>query len=555
MKNLLKTLVFVLLIVGVKAQTSNFTVTNISGTYTLTCSQTAISFSASTHVFGPVSFQWASSTNSVIATTVSVTLPGNYTVTALDSLNNPFGTQYFSIVSNTLAPASIVNPSSQTITCSTPLASAVTASGSVNLTHSFISPFGTTVVSTQAAASYTPAGPGTYTHVILDNINGCTGSSTFILTSNQGYPTFSVSSPHNYTLGCNTKSVALIMIINAATTPTAGGPVSHTLMSSIMSSTVPGSLSATTVYSVNIPGLYYVIVKDNTNGCLTQIPLSILSNTFQPDISVTVPTQILNCNTPQINLQGSSNTSNVTYLWSFIGTPGNIVSSAILVSSQPAVPTLTTINSYTFSVKDVNNDCKSFSVIPVYQNLFKPTAAISTGGSYTLTCAQPSIVLTNQSTSGIPPSTGFPMSQQVAGYAWLTPPATTASLGMSSTYTTSVAGEYTLIALDLNNGCKDTATVMIYGGCNTVGIQDNQDSRDLVKLYPNPAQGQFTLISENLHANTGIEIYNVIGELIMKQTLQHGSELVNIDQLLPGIYYVRVVHDRVLIHTLKLMHE
>jgi len=349
MKNLLKVLVFIVLAGSSKAQVPNFTITNNSGTYTLTCTQTVIFFSASTNVVGPVSFHWAGSSFSITAVTATITQAGNYTVTALDSLNNVFGTQYFTVSSNTIAPLSGVSPSGQTITCSSSIGSAVTANtSSANLTHAFISPYGTTVVSSQAAASYTPVGPGTYTHVVLDNINGCQSSATFSLTSTQGYPTFDVSSPQNFTLGCNSTSAAVIHIDNGATSVPPGGPVSYSLTSSIMSPG-PGALSSVTQYTITSPGLYYVIVKDNTSGCMTQIPLSILSNTLTPNISVTVPTQILSCDVPQVILHGSSTATNVSYLWSFMGTPGSVVDNTIQVTSQSAAPTMSLINTYTLT--------------------------------------------------------------------------------------------------------------------------------------------------------------------------------------------------------------
>jgi hypothetical protein len=107
----------------------------------------------------------------------------------------------------------------------------------------------------------------------------------------------------------------------------------------------------------------------------------------------------------------------------------------------------------------MDNLCETKTVIPMYQNLFAPNAAIS---SFTnaITCITPTIVLSNLSTSGIPPGSIFPNSSAVIGFNWFGP-APQASLSISTTYTAATAGVYTLIAKDLNNGCTSSVTTII----------------------------------------------------------------------------------------------
>ena len=460
MKKLLKFLTLFIVTGSLKAQTTNFTVTSSTGSFSITCAQTSLTLTASTLVNPPVSFHWLSATSSFTGSTLVVTQPTTYTVTVLDSLNVVFGTQYITISSNTLAPSSVVSPASQNISCGATTGATVTSNASGNVSHTFLSPYGGSVFINSPVATYTSLGPGTYTHILVNNANGCQSSSTFTLASSQGFPTFSVTSPQNFTLGCNSTSVTTIFIMNAGTTPTPGGAVSYTIVS-VSTASLPstGPISPNTTYSVNTAGLYYVVVRDNSNNCSTQIPITVLSNTIAPNLSVTVPNQILSCDSAQVLLHAYTTTTNTSINWNFIGTPSLTVGSTVLANSSPVSPTQTLVNTYTLVITDLNNACKSTSVIPVYQNLFPPKAVISPASS-TLTCLTPTVVLTNLSSTGIPPGTGFPSNKPVIGYLW-EGPGPQIPLPLSSTYTAGVVGVYTLTVKDLNNGCLSQTTTVV----------------------------------------------------------------------------------------------
>jgi hypothetical protein len=447
-----KTLLFIATCLSInmlKSQTPSFTITCVPGTYVLTCSQTSLDLYATSSFSSVGSYSWISANSTLTGSHVVLTNPGNYTVAAIGGAPN----QIFTIVTNTFAPGSSITPTLQNITCNPSSITNVTLSTYItaNMSHYIISPHGASVTANTQTVLYTPGTPGTYTHVVIDNLNGCSSQNTFTVTSASGFPTYSLTSPQNFTLGCGTKSVAVINIINAQTNPIPGGPVSFTLIGPSTSTGFPGSS-----YSINIPGTWTAIVKDNTSLCEASTPFSVVQNTFGPSLSVSVPTQVLDCNTMQTTLQGSSSTPNVSYEWKFIGVPGSFISSSISVNANTIAPTPTLVNTYTFIVTDNNSTCKSSTIVPIYQNLYKPNAAISNGGSNAITCLTPSIVLTNVSTTGIP-SGPFPNSQPVIGFAWAGP----TTSGPASTYTALVPGIYTMTAKDLNNGCTKQATIVV----------------------------------------------------------------------------------------------
>ena len=455
--NILLAAFILLCALGIKAQSSlTFTINNNTGSNSITCSSPAISLSASSNFTGTINYLWMSPSYSTTGANVTLSNPGIYTVVAYSS-PTANSAQTLAIGINTTNPSSVLSPTIQNITCNLSSITNVTAvaSPSINITHQFLSPFGGAYIASSQIAFYTPGAPGTYTHILIDDINGCSVTKTFTVTSSFGFPTFSLtSSPPNFSLGCNSTSLTTITILNATTNgpgqiPT-GGPVSYTILPPF------GSIGTQPSYPVTIPGTWTVIVIDNNSTCETKIPITILQNTAGPDVSVNIPTQTLDCNTSQIQLQGSSTVPIVLYAWN-LGS-ASIPGSVLTISANLSAPTSTAM-SFTLTVTNSNSTCKSTTIVPIYQNVFPPHAHIGNSAN-AITCIQPTLVLSNQSSTGIPPSSIFPTNQPVIGETW-TGPSPQTPLNLSTTYTASTPGVYTLQAKDLNNGCTSFTTIVV----------------------------------------------------------------------------------------------
>jgi hypothetical protein len=200
-----------------------------------------------------------------------------------------------------------------------------------------------------------------------------------------------------------------------------------------------------------------VYVKDNGTGCTSILPFSVLSNTQVPQVSVNTANPMLTCKDPSVVLQGQSNTPNVSFAWTFPGTPGVSPGPTLTVGSNTSAPSLTLVANYTFVVTDNSSTCKSTTIFPVYQNIFPPKAKISSASTF-ITCSTQTIMLSNQSTSAIPPV--FNPTQPVISSLWEGPMPQN-PLQNSSVYTASVPGTYTMTALDLNNGCISFTTFVL----------------------------------------------------------------------------------------------
>jgi gliding motility-associated-like protein len=362
----------------------------------------------------------------------------------------------FNVVQDVALPNSTVTPGSQSISCGGNAAATMTAiiNPSINVTHEWMAPQGGTLSAGSGVSYYAPSGPGTYTHIAINNIKGCRKLSTFLVTSNDVYPTFTLNSQQNFTLGCGTRSVATINIVNPGSQ--GGGVVSYTVIGVSTSSNYVLPPSGPAVYTVNAPGTWTAIVKDNASQCETKVQFSVIQNTFQPQITASMPTRTLSCFTPSVILLGSSTTSNVSFNWGFPGSPGNVANASVAVLVTANI-SASVIALYTLTVLDNNNTCTSTSVVTMYQNIRPPLAAIA-GGSV-ISCSTGSVSLSNNSITGILPNTFF-ISQPLSAYLW-EGPTPQQPLQLSSSYLAYVPGTYTMNVRDLNNGCTAVATKSI----------------------------------------------------------------------------------------------
>ena len=83
-------------------------------------------------------------------------------------------------------------------------------------------------------------------------------------------------------------------------------------------------------------------------------------------------------------------------------------------------------------------------------------------------------------------------------------------------------------------------------GSDTVHIKDSIFITDIPNykniisnVYPNPATTRLT-IDLNEAGNANVKIYNILGQVVIEETLQNISNNINIAELSSGLYIVRV---------------
>ncbi|MBL7932597.1 MAG: hypothetical protein JNL60_11885, partial [Bacteroidia bacterium] len=398
-----------------------FTIANVTNAASLTCNTPSVDLAAqSNYTYGTLDYFWASASNTYSTQNINIVNPGTFTVVATDPVTQCSISHTYAVGVNTIAPTSNANPLFQNITCANAAAANVTltsVSNTVNITQMLISPSSSgsgTFVSTSPTVAAPVTSPGEYNYCVRNDENGCMTCKTITITTSDAFPSFNLLSPDNFTLGCTTKSVATINIINGQ--GGSGGVVNYTLMPPNTTTQTPTFTSSTT-YTVNTPGTYTAIVEDDISHCQTRTAISILSNTFTPNRAVNMERQILDCWHPSVTLVGTSTTTGVGYTWTFPFAPGSKNKDSLTVNTLSASPNTSVVGVFTLTVENLVSTCKSQTILTVFQNLYQPIAKIT--GTNAVTCKVPTITLVNQSSTSIPPNT-FPNTSPITGL-WMGP--------------------------------------------------------------------------------------------------------------------------------------
>nr|MBA3665697.1 hypothetical protein [Bacteroidota bacterium] len=200
------------------------TLTNLSGSFSITCKTPSIDLVASSnYTNGSLNYLWSSISFTANTPSVSVVQTGSYNVCVTDPSTSCSACTTFTINQNTTTPTSTVNPSTQIITCNSGAATftSTSLSPTVNVSQFWYSPLNPypagppTFTSAGAVSIYGVTSPGTYTIIDLDNVNGCITTKTINVTSVSGFPGFNTSSTSNYSLGCTPLNQSTLCAINA----------------------------------------------------------------------------------------------------------------------------------------------------------------------------------------------------------------------------------------------------------------------------------------------------------------------------------------------------
>ncbi|MCC7465363.1 MAG: gliding motility-associated C-terminal domain-containing protein, partial [Saprospiraceae bacterium] len=424
----------------------NAPVANAGTAATLTCNvlQTSLNGNAST---GPgFSYQWTAAGGGNIvsgATTLNplVNEPGVYTLAVTNAANGCVATSTVTVPED-VAPPVVDAGVAGLLTCSI---------NSVNLGGS--SPSGSAVYAwtttngsiTGGANTLTPTvnQTGTYQLTATLNSNGCSASDVVTVGIDTLAPQFSIENPALLT--CAVQSIGLQAQVQQ---PGSGN-------FSVQWSTANGNIvqgGSTLTPTVDAPGQYSLEVVSALNGCDAQVAVQVQEDIMPPmatvaaggDLTCTVQTLLLNG-------AGSSAGGNFTYQWS--ATNGG----TIVAGGNTLTPTVGSTGSYTLTVLNTSNGCTAQSSTNVGSNTVLPVAAIA--APQILTCLQTTVILDGTGSS------------QGAVYQanWATSAGNIVSGQGTFQATVNEPGNYLLTVTNTENGCTQTAQILVQENVNTPG--------------------------------------------------------------------------------------
>jgi hypothetical protein len=254
---------------------------------------------------------------------------------------------------------------------------------------------------------------------------------------------------------------------------------------------------------------YFVTVTDSVTGCSAQFSTSI--NIALPvDATVTGPASICGGDSGVVVAGFTGGDGTVSYVWgASLGTNDSITVTPVVSTTYTVTATdgcgSTSVDSFLLVVTS-GPPTAMFSETPIAVNIFAFTDA----------------------------------STAATSWQWDFGDAVGTSTQQNPTYTYAASGTYT-VTLIVTNGCgTDTITQVVVAD----GIENHISEVGYV-LYPNPADGQFTVnFTAGTVGATTIALFDIAGKQLMNSEMNAqaaGTEVeINTENLAPGIYLVKI---------------
>jgi hypothetical protein len=175
------------------------------------------------------------------------------------------------------------------------------------------------------------------------------------------------------------------------------------------------------------------------------------------------------------------------------------------------------VTTVTYSAKDASGNTGSCS-FSVTVNVSPTVTAVS---SLSLICSGQTVSLTASGASS---------------YTWNTA-ATTTVIAVSPSVTTT----YSVTGSAANNCTNTFAITQSVSACTSINESENNSST--INVFPNPNNGEFNVNLNSISENTIIEVYNAIGQLIVKQKANRLNISLNLKNEVNGIYTIRITEN------------
>lgn len=327
-----------------------------------------------------------------------------------------------------------------------------------------------------ATTAFTPTVSSQY-FVSGTNPEGCVGNTPLTVITIP-LPVINVTKPSN------------TVCANAAGNYTASGANTYT-----WSTTATGSVSAITPTANSV---YSVIGTDTITGCVNTKTFAV--NTYSAPVITILPAASQSvCNNIAVNYTVSGAN---TFTWS-TGVFGPVLA---LTPTSSAV--------YTVTGKNQQNCITSKTISVVVYSI----AVVNASAMDDTLCSKETTTL---SANG------------AVSYTWLPYNAN------GQTYTVSPVAtlQYTVVGTDAN-GCegKDSVRVIVE---KCTGIESFNSLSTMIKLYPNPSNGQFT-IELPFDGTKTIKVYSISGALISVTNTTEQIQQMNLSDRAKGIYYLQI---------------
>jgi gliding motility-associated-like protein len=339
----------------------------------------------------------------------NTTITGTYSVIITNTTTTCVSASASGTVTVNPLPVATVN--SPTVCAGAP--ATVTASPGVAGSYSFAWTVPAGASAPGNAATFTTTTAGTYSVILTDLVTGCVSVSASGTVSLNALPTVTVNSP------------TVCTGFEAAITATPGTPATYSYAWTVPAGAVaPGNVAT---FNSTIAGTYSVIITNTTTGCVSASASGIVSLDPLPTVTVNSPAS---CAGNSATVTATPGTAGAySYAWTVpagAGAPGNVVTFNTTIAGT-----------YSVIITNTTTTCVSASASGTVTINPLPTATVN---SPTICAGAPATV------------TAFPGVAGSYSFAW-TVPAGAAAPGNLASFTTTTAGDYSVLLTNTLTGC------------------------------------------------------------------------------------------------------
>ncbi|WP_396151591.1 PKD-like domain-containing protein, partial [Flavobacterium sp.] len=375
------------------------------------CEDTPATVTATPGVAGTYDYAWSvpSGPNPGNVASFTTSVAGVYSVIITDTVTGCFSTSASGTVTINPNPTVTVNSPSVCVGTSATVTATPGVAGSYDYAWSV--PSGPNPGN---VASFTTTVAGVYSVIITDTVTGCFSTSASGTVTINPNPTVTVNSP------------SVCDGVAATVTATPGVAGSYDYVWTVPSGANPGNVAS---FTTTTPGVYSVVITDTVTGCFSTSASGTVTINTNPTVTVNSPTECEDTPATVTATPGVAGTYD--YAWSVPSgpNPGNVASFTTSVAGV-----------YSVIITDTVTGCFSTSA----------SGTVTINPNPTVTVNSPSVCVGTSATVTATPG--------VAGsydYAWSVPSGP--NPGNVASFTTTVAGVYSVIITDTVTGCFSTS--------------------------------------------------------------------------------------------------
>lgn len=408
---------------------------NITPPQTVDCNNPQITLDASGSVSGDLfAINWSTVAGNILTPTDSLQIQidqgGEYTLEITNTQNGCTSSATVEIELDQETPVADAGLP-QELDCETASAT-LNGNGSSsngNFAYSWTTTNGT-IQSGGTTLSPVVSNAGTYNLLVTNIDNGCTATSSVLVSENSNAPIVSLAAGDD--LNCEITSLTI----------SGSGSDSGPDFALAWTDEQGNILNSTDLMlEVSDPGQYTLSITNLTNSCISTASINIFQDITMP-VANAGPGITLTCDQPSYQLDGTGSDQGSSFAYNWSTTDGQIPEDGTILT-----PTIDQAGTYTLTVLNTENGCQSTDAVQIEVDQIAPEILLSSGGE--LNCAMPVFSLSATVTdAGTAPT-----------YDWTTLNGTTELSDGILEHQIDEAGSFELFVTNTENGCSSSQSV------------------------------------------------------------------------------------------------